>query len=756
MTHEQIFENIIKRISEYHPSPDFSLLREAYRVAVETHGDQLRKSGEPYVIHPMSVAYILADLEMDIESIIAGILHDVIEDTPYSYEDMAAEFSSEIANIVDGVTRLDKIEDDLKAKREKAAEGKVGEEKASPKKKRNKEEAQAENYRKMFVAMAKDIRVILIKIADRLHNMRTLQFVPPEKQIAKAQETIDIYAPLASRLGIAKIKSELQDLSFKYLRSEAYDDLLDKISKKEKDGQKHVDNIIAVIKSKMQERGFAAVIDGRAKHIYSTFRKMLEDNKTLDQVYDLFAIRIIVDSVAECYESLGIVHNVFSPIPGRLKDYIAMPKANMYQSLHTVVVGPSGSPFEVQIRTHEMHRTAEHGIAAHWKYKEGKASGSTAVEEDKLPWLSQMLAWQGDLSDDIEYLSELKSDLDIHADSIQCFTPKGEVITLPVGSTPIDFAYSIHSEVGNKMIGCRINEIIVPFEYKINPGDRVVVLTSQNGKGPSHDWLSIAKTNQARTKIRQWFKKENKEENVVRGRELLERDAKRRGFSLPELLTAERKKIILEKYGFLDWDAVCAAIGHGGIKEAQVINRLNESFQSEQSKRELMQVKLKKDSESFKKVYANKTGVMIDGLAGISIRYSKCCGPVPGDAIIGFVTTGNGVSIHRTDCINITNLDELSRPRLIDADWHIPAESKKESYSASIKITGDDRVGFMHDISKFLMDEKIPIMDFSAQANYGVAIFYAIIQVEGKDQLDKVINKLRSMPGITRVERSAK
>ena len=751
MTHERIFENIIKRVSEYHPSPNFDILREAYRVALESHGEQVRKSGEPYVIHPLSVAYILADLEIDLDSITAGILHDVIEDTSFSYDEMVSQFGMEVADIVDGVTRLDKIEDDLKAKREKAA----GEE-GNLKKKRSKEEMQAENYRKMFVAMAKDIRVILIKIADRLHNMRTLEFVPPEKQVAKARETLDIYAPLASRLGIAKIKSELEDLSFKYLNKEAYKDLLNKVSKRQEDATKQINNLVSQIQSKFNERGMVATVEGRAKHLYSTYRKMVQDNKTLDQVYDLMAIRIIVNTVGDCYEALGIVHNLFKPLPERLKDYIAMPKANMYQSLHTVTIGSSGELFEVQIRTFEMHRTAEHGIAAHWKYKEGKKTGGATVEDEKLTWLRQMLDWQGDISDGGEYISELKSDLDIYSDIIHCFTPKGEIINLPAGSTPIDFAYSIHSAVGNRMVGCRVNNIIVPFEYKLRPGDRVVVLTSQNGKGPSHDWLNIAKTNQARSKIRQWFKKENKEENIVKGKELLEKDAKRRGLSLSEILTPERKKIILNKYCFADWDALCAAVGHGGIREAQIINRLNENVKKDQEKQSLFQVKLQKDSDNYKRTHENKTGVTVDGLDNINIRYAKCCSPIPGDEIIGFVTSGNGVSMHRTDCTNIINLDELSRRRLVDAEWALPNGKKEASYSAGLKITGTDRSGFVFDISKLLADEKVAMSDFNAQSIDGIAFFNLVIQVENRERLDKVINKLTGMRGVTSVERSAR
>ena len=753
MTHEQIFENLISRVSEYHPSPDFDILRKAYRVALETHGLQLRKSGDPYVVHPISVAYILADLEMDIESIVAGILHDVIEDTPYTYGNMVEDFGAEVADIVDGVTKLDKIEEDLKLKREKAAEEAESTEKTAKKKKKQKEEEQAENYRKMFVAMAKDIRVILIKIADRLHNMRTMEFMPLEKQKMKSQETMDIYAPLAGRLGISKIKGELEDLSFKYLNTETYNDLFDKVSKKEKDGKTYVDNIISVIKTKLNDSKVSASVDGREKRLYSIYRKISSDNKTLNDIHDLYAIRIVVETVGECYAALGIVHGVFNPIIKRLKDYIATPKPNMYQSIHTVVVGPTGTPFEVQIRTTEMHRTAEYGIAAHWKYKEGKASGKAAVDDAKLPWLSEMLAWQGDVPDNAEYLGELKSDLDMHADSIQCFTPKGEVMTLPYGSTPIDFAYLIHSEVGNKMIGCRVNDIIVPFEYKIQAGDRVAVLTSQNSRGPSLDWVNIAKTNGARTKIRQWFRNQNKEENIVRGKDLLERDAKRRGVLLSDLLTPERKRVLLDRYSFTDWDALCAAIGHGGLREGQVINRLYESFKREQEKLNIAQAKI---PTSKKRAYTNKAGVTIDGLDGISIYYSKCCGPVPGDEIIGFVTTGNGVSIHRTECVNIVKMSESNLPRLIDAKWTANDGDKVELYSACLKIRGFDRIGFVNDISKFLLDEKVPIMDFSAHSSEGAAVFYVVIQVENKERLDKITNKLLSIQNVTTIERSSK
>lgn len=646
---EQLYQELIEKMKTYHPTKDFDMVEKAYRLAVDAHKDQKRKSGEPYIIHPLKVAYILAELELDRETIIAGILHDVIEDTVYSYEDISRLFSEEIAILVDGVTKLGKLSYSTK------------------------EEIQAENYRKMFLAMAKDIRVILIKLADRLHNMRTLDFMTPAKQKEKAQETLDIYAPLAHRLGISKIRTEMEDLCFKYLNPDAYFDLETKIEKKRIERESFVNNIVQDVQAKMDEAGIKGKIEGRSKHFFSIYKKMVNQNKTLDQIYDLFAVRAIVDSVRDCYGVLGIVHTMYKPMPGRFKDYIAMPKSNMYQSLHNTLIGPSGEPFEIQIRTWEMHRTSEYGIAAHWKYKEGKTGDkSMKKEEAKLAWLRQILEWQKDMSDNKEYLDTIKLDLNIFTDQVYAFTPQGDVIQLAKGSTPIDFAYMIHSAVGNKMVGARVNNKMVPIYWTIQNGDIVEIMTSQNSKGPSRDWLGIVRTSQARTKIKQWFKAEEKEENIVRGKEILAADMRKKGFQPQELLRPEWVEIVLNKYDFKNWDALTAAVGYGGLKEGQVVNRLRDEYLKEKRKQQtaeelLHDIEKTVDSKPVKR-HKSRSGIIVEGVGDVAVRFSKCCSPVPGDDIVGFVTRGRGVTIHRTDCINVMNLSNEERHRLINAE----------------------------------------------------------------------------------------
>jgi len=559
---EVLYQELIKSVKKYHPSTDISMIEKAYKVASEAHKDQKRKSGEPYIIHPLCVAIILADLELDKETIVAGLLHDAVEDTWMTYEEVEKEFGSEVALLVDGVTKLGQLSYS-----------------------KDKVEVQAENLRKMFLAMAKDIRVILIKLADRLHNMRTLQYMRPEKQQEKARETMDIYAPIAMRLGISKIKVELDDLSLKYLKPDVYYDLVEKVALRKSAREEFVNSIVKQVKQHMEDSNIRAQVDGRVKHFFSIYKKMVNQDKTIDQIYDLFAVRIIVDTVKDCYAALGVIHEMYKPIPGRFKDYIAMPKANMYQSLHTTLIGPNGQPFEIQIRTFEMHKTAEYGIAAHWKYKEtsdGKKPGKS--EEEKLNWLRQILEWQRDMSDNREFMSLLKNDLDLFADSVYCFTPQGDVKTLPNGSTPIDFAYSVHSAVGNKMVGARVNGKLVPIEYKIKNGDRIEIITSQNSQGPSRDWLKIVKSTQAKNKINQWFKKELKEDNILKGKDMLNQYAKTKGFKPGIYTKPQYMESVMHKYGFRDWDSVLAAIGHGGLKEGQVFNKLVEAYEREHKK----------------------------------------------------------------------------------------------------------------------------------------------------------------------------
>lgn len=737
---EQLYKELIDKIKTYHPSDDFSMVEKAYKLAVEAHKEQKRKSGEPYIIHPLKVAYILAELELDMETITAGILHDIIEDTPYTYEDIAHLFSEEIAALVDGVTKLGKLSYTTK------------------------EEAQAENYRKMFLAMAKDIRVILIKLADRLHNMRTLNYMTPEKQREKAQETLDIYAPLAHRLGISKIRSEMEDLCFKYLNPDAYFDLAAKIQKKKEERDQFVQSMVQELQTKMNEAGIKGKVYGRTKHFFSIYKKMVNQNKTLDQIYDLFAIRALVDSVKDCYAVLGIVHTAYTPMPGRFKDYIAMPKPNMYQSLHNTLIGPHGQVFEVQIRTWEMHRTSEYGIAAHWKYKEGRANEKSSKaqksEEAKLAWLWQIMEWQKDMSDNKEYLDTIKLDLNIYSTQVYAFTPQGDVIQLTKDSTPIDFAYMIHSAVGNKMVGARVNNKIVPLDHKIQNGDIVEIITSQNSKGPNRDWLAIVKTAQARTKIKQWFKKEEKEENIIRGREMILADIKKKGYQPQDLLRPEWEEIVLVKYDFKTWDALLAAVGYGGMKEGQVVNRLKDEYLKEKRKTQTAEDALKDfektiDQKPVKK-HKSKSGVVVEGIGDVAVRFSKCCSPVPGDEIIGFVTRGRGVTIHRTDCINVINLSNEERGRLINAEWdtQFAKGESNTSYLAELKVVANDRVGLIVEISRQLADDDISVKGFNVRTTKDMqAILNVTIEIKTKEQLERVVTRLKNLRDVTEVER---
>lgn len=737
---EKLYQELIEKIKTYHPSDDFSMIEKAYKLAVDAHKDQKRKSGEPYIIHPLKVAYILAELELDMETIVAGILHDVIEDTEYSYEDISNLFSEEIAALVDGVTKLGKLSYTTK------------------------EEVQAENYRKMFLAMAKDIRVILIKLADRLHNMRTLNYMKPEKQREKAQETLDIYAPLAHRLGISKIRSEMEDLCFKYLNPDAYFDLAAKIERKKEERDAFVQNMVKELQQKMDEAGIKGKVYGRTKHFFSIYKKMVNQNKTLDQIYDLFAIRALVDNVKDCYAVLGIVHTMYTPMPGRFKDYIAMPKPNMYQSLHNTLIGPSGQVFEVQIRTWEMHRTSEYGIAAHWKYKEGRAnekgSKATRKEEEKLAWLRQIMEWQQDMADNKEYLDTLKQDFNIFSTQVYAFTPQGDVIQLTKDSTPIDFAYMIHSAVGNKMVGARVNNKIVPIDHKIQNGDIVEIITSQNSKGPNRDWLNVVKTAQARTKIKQWFKKEEKEENIIRGREMVLADMRKKGFQPNDLLRPEWVEIVVVKYDFKTWDALLAAVGYGGLKEGQVVNRLKDEYLKEKRKTQTAEDALKDfektiDDKPVKK-HKSKSGIVVEGIGDVAVRFSKCCSPVPGDEIIGFVTRGRGVTIHRTDCVNVINLSDDERKRLIDAEWdtQFAKGDTNTSYLAELRVTANDRVGLILEISRQLADDDISVKGFNVRTTKDMfAIFNITIEIKTKEQLERVVKRLKGLRDVVEVER---
>ena len=625
----------------------------------------------------------------------------------------------------------------------------------------DKLEVQAENLRKMFLAMAKDIRVIIIKLADRLHNMRTLEFMTPEKQQEKARETMDIYAPIAQRLGISKIKTELDDLSLKYWKPDVYYQLVKDLNARKTEREEFVQQIVAEVSKHMANAHIHAKVYGRVKHFFSIYKKMVNQNKTLDEVYDLFAVRIIVDSVKDCYAALGVIHEMYTPIPGRFKDYIAMPKPNMYQSLHTTLMGPSGQPFEIQIRTEEMHKTAEYGIAAHWKYKEGSdAAKSMESQEAKLNWLRQILEWQRDMSDNREFLSLLKGDLDLFAEDVYCFTPNGDVKNLPNGSTPVDFAYAIHSAVGNKMVGARVNGKLVNIDYKIQNGDRIEILTSQNSKGPSRDWLNIVKSTQAKNKINQWFKKEFKEDNIIKGKELITAYCRGKSINLQDILRPKYMQIVQKKYGFRDWDAVLAAIGHGGLKEGQVVNRLSEEYEKEHRKEITDETILERISEAnSRKVHIakSKSGIVVKGINDMAVRFSKCCNPVPGDEIVGFVTRGRGMSIHRTDCVNMLHLSDEERARLIDAEWEDTSETEGGGqYLAELKMYASDRQGMLMDLSRVFTEAKIDVKSMNIRTSKkGTATIDTGFIVHGREELNSVIEKLRQVEGIIDIERTA-
>lgn len=733
---EELYKILIDKVLEYHPNTDITMIEKAYEIARTAHKGQLRKSGEPYIMHPLCVAIILAELELDKETIVAGILHDVIEDTIMTNEEIEKEFSPEILLLVDGVTKLTQLNFS-----------------------QDKIELQAENLRKMFLAMAKDIRVILIKLADRLHNLRTLQYQSPAKQIEKARETMDIYSPIAHRLGISKIKVELDDLSLQYLEPEKFKALKTEIDERLTERETFIQNIVHDVTECIEEAGIKAEINGRVKHFFSIYKKMINQNKTLDQIYDIFAVRIIVDSVRDCYAALGIIHEKYKPIPGRFKDYIAMPKSNMYQSLHTTLISKSGQPFEIQIRTYDMHKTAEYGIAAHWKYKENLKGASHDKEEEKLSWLRQILEWQRDTEDNKEFMSVVKTDLDLFAEQVYCFTPNGDVKNLPAGSTPIDFAYSIHSAVGNKMVGARVNGRQVPVNYALKNGDRVEIVTSQNTKGPSRDWLSVVKSAQAKNKINQWFKQEFKEDNISRGKELLQQYCKAKGYNYPTYSKPEICNAVLLKYNFKDWDSVLAAVGHGALKEGQVMNKLIEIYKKEEKKKMTEEELLEQLNQGadLHRISKSKGGITVKGVDDVAVHFSKCCSPVPGDEIVGYVTRGRGISIHRTDCVNVVGMSDLDRSRLIEAEWQEEAlENSNAVYSTEIRIFAADRQGMLFDVSKAFTEANINVTAINSKTNHKGerATFIVSFDIKTVEQLYYIINKLRMIPGVVDVERS--
>lgn len=720
--------DIISKMKKNNWRTNTKIITKAYNYAIANHGDQKRKSGEPYIIHPLQVAYTLADMGLDDATICAAILHDVIEDTDATYDDLVKEFSEEVAEMVDGVTKLGKLNyTTLK-------------------------EQQVEDYRKMFLAMGKDIRVILIKLADRLHNMRTLKYLTRDRQIANAKETIELYAPLANRLGMYSLKWELEDLSFKYLYPEEYREIVEGLDRKREERLAFIEKIMEQIRKELKMQKIEAEIKGRAKHLYSIYKKMKRDNCTLDQIYDLFALRIIVNSVKDCYAALGVVHDLYNPMPGRFKDYIAVPKPNMYQSLHTTLIGEKGTPFEVQIRTWDMHKIAEFGIAAHWAYKEanfakGKKS-NVRVEEDKLAWLRETLEWQKDMQDPEEFLKTLKTEL--FEDEVYVFTPKGDIKVLPKGATPIDFAYSIHVQVGHRMTGCKINSKMMPIITKLKSGDIVDIITSDNAKGPSRDWLKFVRSTSAKNKIQSWFKKEQREENIVKGKELIEKEIKRIGMNSNELHKQEYVQVALDRYKFNTIDDMYASVGFGAISAGKIIAKMLEAYKKVHKDDEIEQKIEELSTDRKHRTNITKNGIIVKGIDNCLVKLSKCCNPVPGDNIIGYITKGRGVSIHTTECVNIKDLLQ-QEDRIIDVEWY---NEKESNYQVDIEAYSNDREGLLADIVKSIYDTKTKLIAINSKVNKEKIVITEItLEVGNLEELNKALKAIRKVDSVYEVKR---
>ena len=721
-------EDLISTVKKQKGRRDTKIIQKAYDYAKAKHGDQLRRSGEPYIIHPLQVAYILATLGMDDNTICAALLHDVLEDTDTTYEELEKEFNSEVAYMVDGVTKLGKLQY------------------------ASVEEQQVENYRKMFLAMGKDIRVILIKLADRLHNMRTLKYLSRDRQIANAKETMELYAPLANRLGVYSLKWELEDLAFKYLYPEDFREIVEGIDKKREERLKFIDLIMEQIKTELKKQKIDAEVTGRAKHLYSIYRKMKRDNSTLDQIYDLFALRIIVNSVKDCYAALGIVHDLYNPMPGRFKDYIAVPKPNMYQSLHTTLIGPKGTPFEVQIRTWDMHRIAEYGIAAHWAYKESSFfSGKKAnvkVEEDKLAWVRETLEWQSEMQDPEEFMQTLKKEL--FEDEVYVFTPKGAIKVLPKGATPIDFAYQIHEQIGHHMVGCKINSKMMPIITPLKSGDIVEILTSDQTKGPSRDWIKFVKSSGARNRILSWFKKNQREENIEKGKDLIEKELKKIGVKHEDIFKPEFINAALNRYKYSTIDDMYASVGFGSISPGKIIARMLEEYRKVHKGDDIEKTLEALSKEKVHKEKPSQNGIIVKGIDNCLVKLSKCCNPVPGDEIIGYITRGRGVSVHRTNCVNTKRLLEEGN-RIIDVYW---SDSKKTAYSAEIEVYANDRLGLLADVVKVLGDNKCNIMAVTSKTNKErIAVIELTIEIENTEKLNNVLKNLRKIDSVYEVKR---
>ena len=721
--------DVIAKKKEITKRVDTKLIMKAYNLANEKHKNQKRSSGEPYIIHPLNVAYILAGIGLDESTLCAALLHDVVEDTDLTNKDLSEMFGEEIAQMVEGVTKLSTIQF------------------------ATVEEKQVENYRRMFLAMGKDIRVILIKLADRLHNMRTLKYLTRERQIANAKETLDLYAPLANRLGLYSIKAELEDLGFKYLKPEEYHELVEGINKKKDERLKFIEKIMDDIHVQLKKQRIDAEVTGRAKHLYSIYRKMKRDNCTLDQIYDLFAMRIIVNSVKDCYATLGVVHEMYSPMPGRFKDYIAVPKPNMYQSIHTTLLGEKGTPFEVQIRTWDMHRVAEYGIAAHWAYKEanflGRGKKNVVVTEDKLAWLRETLEWQQELQDPTQFLENLKTEL--FEDEVYVFTPKGAIKVLPKGSTPIDFAYSIHAEIGNHMTGCKINSKMVPISTEIKNGDIVEIITSENSKGPSLDWLKFVKSTSAKTKINSWFKKEKKAENIEKGKEQIEKELKRLGISHEKLFKVDYINAMLNRYKYKDLEEMYAAVGFGANTATKVIARMLIEYRKDH-KEEDIEEKLKEleITRTQKKTKPSNNGVIVKGIDNCLVKLSKCCNPLPGDEIIGYITRGRGVSVHRKDCVNIKDLFKEEN-RIIDVAWE---KEQQASYDVNLTVLANDRLGLLADIMNVLSNTKANLVEINGKTGKNrIALIDITIEIKNLDELNNILKSIRKVDSVYEVKR---
>ena len=725
---EYTIEEIIAKMKRNNKRTDSKLILKAYNFAKKSHGEQLRKSGEPYIIHPLQVAYILAELGLDDNTICAALLHDVVEDTEITHQNLINEFNLEVAEMVDGVTKLSKLNYE------------------------SVEEEQVENYRKMFLAMGKDIRVIMIKLADRLHNMRTLKYLTRDRQIANAKETMELYAPLANRLGIYSLKWELEDLAFKYLYPEEYREIVEGIDKKREERLEFIDKIQDQIIEELKKQKIEAEISGRAKHLYSIYRKMKRDNYTIDQIYDLFALRIIVNSVKDCYSALGVVHELYNPMPGRFKDYIAVPKPNMYQSLHTTLIGERGTPFEVQIRTWDMHRIAEYGIAAHWAYKEasflGGKKANVQVAEDKLAWLRETLEWQKDMQDPQEFLNTLKTEL--FEDEVYVFTPKGDIKVLPRSSTPIDYAYSIHAEIGHHMTGCKINSKMMPIITKLHNGDIVEVITSDKAKGPSRDWLKFIKSSTAKNKINAWFKKNLRDENIEKGKDLIEKEIKRIGMEHSEIFRPEFVQGAINRYKFNSVEDMYASVGFGAISSGKVITKILEEYRKVHQEENVEQ-KLEELNKERVSIKSSKSGIVVKGIDNCLVKLSKCCNPVPGDNIVGYITRGRGVSVHRADCKNLKDLFFDEDNRMIDVYWH---SEKEAAYNVDIEVFANDRSGLLSDIITQISTLKTKLIAVSSRANKErIAITEITVEVENLEELNNVLKNIRKIDSVYEVKR---